>query len=459
MISLRYFLLALTGPRAVFSANSIEVDTNSLLQHIHGFGFSQAFGRASEFQAASTDLQQKALDLLFDTETGAGFSIIRNNIPSTSASTIEPDDPGSPSAAPNYTWNGDDAGQVWFTKQAVSYGVSTIYANAWSAPGFMKTSGDEATPGYLCGTNGHHCTSGDWRQAYANYLVQYVKFYESEGILITHLGFLNEPDWETGYSQMQISPNATEATSFIPILYKTIQNANLDLNVTCCDAVGWSDQKTYTTALMAAGMDSYLDVITSHMYTSDATSNQNTSLPAWVSESGVETSGAPFTTTWYDSGAPNEGMIWASKLATGFIDAGLSAYLFWEGFEINQTQSASHLVDLGSDSEAEGSAILYAFAMWSRFIRPGARRVFTIGSLTDVATAAFVNPDDSVIVVLTNSGDAAQTAQIGFSAKPKAAKAWVTDNDHRVAPTNATLSGAQVKVVAPAHGVVTIKVT
>lgn len=48
---------------------------------------------------------------------------------------------------------------------------------------------------YLCGTPGHDCASGDWRQAYANYLVQYVKFYQQEGLDITHLGFLNEPDF------------------------------------------------------------------------------------------------------------------------------------------------------------------------------------------------------------------------------------------------------------------------
>jgi hypothetical protein len=49
---------------------------------------------------------------------------------------------------------------------------------------------------YLCGTTGHSCSSGDWRQAYANFLVQYVKYYASIGISISHLGFLNEPDYQ-----------------------------------------------------------------------------------------------------------------------------------------------------------------------------------------------------------------------------------------------------------------------
>jgi O-glycosyl hydrolase len=138
-------LVASTAPTA--SAASIKINTGSRLQRIDGFGFSQAFGRASQFQAAAPELRKKALDLLFDTKIGAGFSIIRNWIPSTTALSIEPNSPGSASNAPNYTWDGDDEGQVWFTKQAVSYGVKKIYADAWSAPGYMKTNGDEATPG------------------------------------------------------------------------------------------------------------------------------------------------------------------------------------------------------------------------------------------------------------------------------------------------------------------------
>ncbi|KAJ5642835.1 hypothetical protein N7490_006835 [Penicillium lividum] len=456
MVPLNYFLLALTAPTAVLSASSIVVDTCSVLQQIDGFGFSQAFGRATELEAASADLQKQALDLLFGIEQGAGFSIIRNYIPSSSTSSIEPKNPGSPSTTPNYTWTGDDVGQVWFTKQAVSYGVSTIYADAWSAPGFMKTSGDEATSGYLCGTIGHNCTSGDWRQAYADYLVQYVKFYQSEGLSITHLGFLNEPDYETTYSQMQISSNAQEAISFIPILYETVKGADLDLNITCCDAMGWPDQDTYTTALVAAGMEDYLNVITSHMYTGDATYALETDLPTWISEAGVETSDGGFTTTWHNNGGLNEGMVWAGKLASGFIDAGLSAYLFWEGFENNQTQSASHLVDV-KDGSAEGSAILYAFAMWSRFVRPGAYRVSTSGELADVMPAAFLNTDESIVVILTNNGTTEQSAQIQFDKELDGVEAWVTDNSHRVASTNVRLDGRKAEVAVPAHGVVTVK--
>lgn len=144
---LKLFALASLASQT-FGQTAITVNVATKYQNIDGFGFSQAFGRAKEFQNAAAATSKTALDYLFSTTTGAGFSIIRNRIGSGgSGDSIEPTSPGSPSGTPSYTWDSDDSGQVWFSKQAVSYGVTTIYADAWSAPGFMKTSGSDSTPG------------------------------------------------------------------------------------------------------------------------------------------------------------------------------------------------------------------------------------------------------------------------------------------------------------------------
>lgn len=144
-----YVLVALSGFVASAAAQtSITVNVGTTYQTVAGFGFSQAFGRAAQFQSIASALQKQALDLLFSPSTGAGFTIIRNRIGSGgSGDSIEPNSPGSPSSTPTYVWDNNDSGQVWFSKQAMSYGVSTIYADAWSAPGFMKTSGSDSTPG------------------------------------------------------------------------------------------------------------------------------------------------------------------------------------------------------------------------------------------------------------------------------------------------------------------------
>jgi len=51
--------------------------------------------------------------------------------------------------------------------------VTNVFADAWSAPPFMKTNDSADNGGTLCGVPGATCASGDWRQAYANYLKQY----------------------------------------------------------------------------------------------------------------------------------------------------------------------------------------------------------------------------------------------------------------------------------------------
>lgn len=48
------------------------------------------------------------------------------------------------------------------------------------------------------------CSSGDWRETYADYLVQYIKYYEQEGITIDFLGFLNEPEYRSVFALFNV---------------------------------------------------------------------------------------------------------------------------------------------------------------------------------------------------------------------------------------------------------------
>lgn len=106
-------------------------------QYIDGFGFSLASQRANLITNMSNKTaQRELLDLLFNQTSGAGFSILHNVIGSSpdSASdhmnSIEPNEPASPEAAPEYVWDGKDSGQLWVSQQAVNlYGVNTIYAS------------------------------------------------------------------------------------------------------------------------------------------------------------------------------------------------------------------------------------------------------------------------------------------------------------------------------------------
>jgi O-glycosyl hydrolase len=173
-------------------ASTITLDASTTYQKMIGFGASEAFAHSHQLYNLSEPIRKQALDILFNTTTGAWLTVLRNII---TTGGIEPTSPSSTTKTPTYTWDGSDNGQVWLSKTIQDgYGVKTIYANAWSAPAYMKTNNNVNNGGYLCGVSGETCSSGNWVQAYADYLTQYVKDYNSSGVAISHVGFLNEAD-------------------------------------------------------------------------------------------------------------------------------------------------------------------------------------------------------------------------------------------------------------------------
>jgi glucosylceramidase len=149
------------------AAATVTVNGAVGYQKIDGFGFSEFFGRGAIMhgsQGLSDQKQKEVLDLLLSRSSGAGLSILRLGIASGSGS-IQPVNPGGPNAKPRYVWKGNDDGQVWLAQQAKAYGVNRFYADAWSAPGYMKTNGTDTNGGTLCGLSGAICASGDWRRA------------------------------------------------------------------------------------------------------------------------------------------------------------------------------------------------------------------------------------------------------------------------------------------------------
>lgn len=280
LLLLNAFVARATATPTSTSGISVSVDPNIRFQEIDGFGTSQAFQRAEDIfgkYGLPAVNQSLVLDLLYNEKVGAGFTILRNGIGSSNSSksnfmnSIEPTSPGSPDTSPAYVWDHYNSGQFPLAQQAYARGLKTLYANAWSAPGFMKTNDDENNGGYLCGVTNEPCAGGNWMQAYANYLVQYVHFYKESGVEVTHLGFLNEPQFAASYAGML--SNGTQAADFIRVLAKTVKKSGLDVKITCCDGIGWDDQEAMLAGL-EAGPDpaiNYLDVVTSHGYDSAPT--------------------------------------------------------------------------------------------------------------------------------------------------------------------------------------------
>jgi glucuronoarabinoxylan endo-1,4-beta-xylanase len=384
-------------------APAVVIDGSARYQRIDGFGMSEAFGTANQIRyLGDTPARKQALDLLFDKDSGAGFTILRDLIPSDPGHTMEPTAPASPTDAPTYVWDGSsdatDWGQLWLAKQAKTYGVTAFYNDAWSAPGFMKTNGTEANGGMLCGTPDATCASGDWRQAYADYLVQHAKNWASVGLTPTALGFVNEPNWVAGYSSMLVDP--AQAVDFAKVIGPTLRKSGLPTRLTCCDTIGWPQLPGYTAAVLAdPAARRAVDMFTSHGYAGGPNSTVDTGRkPVWETE--WSNGQGAFDAAWDDGTAPS-GFAWAQNIFDGLTKANLSAFLYWWGIS-NSANSNGSLVLLNGTTLTPAKRY-YSFVNFSRYVRPGAVRLGTRSPDSALETTAFRNRDGSVVVVALNT--------------------------------------------------------
>lgn len=454
--------LVALGQGVAAAASTVTVNGSTTYQRIDGFGFSEAFQRSKMLYAMPEANRRKVLDLLFDRDAGAGFSILRNGIgssPNNSSDwmqTIAPTSPASPSAEPKWVWDGSDNNQVWLSKEAMSYGVKTIYADAWSAPGYMKTNNSDANGGTLCGLPNASCASGDWRQAYANVLLKYLSLYAEAGVPITHVGFLNEPDLSTSYASMQV--NGAQAADFIKVLAKTLTAANSTTRIVCCDTTGWGAQNTMLNDISRdSAAFSALGVASAHGYGGAPTYPLGQSKkPAWQTEWSTFDG---WNGAW-DNGSQASGFTWAGNIMTALTSANVSAFLYWWGAAEKNNNEALIRMDGGNYTV---SARLWAFANFSRFIRPDAVRIGASGTDGNVKVAAFKNVDGSLAVVALNGSNAASSLSFtlnGTGVTSGTAVGYLTNGSNNTKPQSAiAVDGGAFSANVPARSLVTYKIT
>jgi O-glycosyl hydrolase len=459
------FALTAAGVVAVATparaADTATINGATSYQTMAGFGASEGFGEASTVMNASPAVQQQALSLLYSPSSGAGLTILRNEISADSGTTIEPAAPSSPMAAPSYlplASIGQDQGQLWFAQQIkADYGVTNVFADAWSAPPFMKTNDSTDNGGTLCGVPGATCSSGDWRQAYASYLVQYARDYAAAGDPLTYVGPENEANLApSNYDGMTLTPAQT--ANFLDVLGPAVAGSGLSTQVECCATEGWDYAQQYAAAIEAdATASSYTPLFTSHGYTqAPASALSGWTRPAW------ETEWSTFE-TWdpaWDDGTDASGLTWAQHIYTGLTASRLGAFLYWWGSTTPAENGDNEGLIQINGSTVAASGRLWAFANYSRYVRPGAVRIAATSSSSAVDLTAFKNTDGSVAVVALNTATSADPITYSLSGTGTANGATVTPyltnsaSDTAAQPAT-TVSGGAFSATIPARSLVT----
>lgn len=263
----------------------------------------------------------------------------------------------------------------------------------------------------------------------------------------------------TSYASMR--SNAEQVADFLPILHKTLEDAGLDVGIACCEQTGWQATKDMVSQVQAHGVEHLLTTWASHEYTSPIDGPLDTELSVWQSEY-CDLSDR-WNTAWDTGINDGDGFRWASILHRALAVGNVNAYFWWLVVQDEATNDNNNeKLIMVEDGDYFTSKRAWAFAHYSRFIRPDAFRVETRGG--DLSTSAYENKDGSLVVVILNPHFHDETVNLKLiSCRHKntgwgKVTAWLTDEEHDIeeVPVEVDDEG-YVKANLPARGLITIK--
>ncbi len=387
----------------------IYIDPTHTFQTMIGIGGAITDAVAENFSTLSPEKQQEFLEKYYDKEKGIGYSMIRTHINSCDFGydmyTYIAD---YDSTLATFDMSRDTVKRLPLVKKAMETagGTLPLYLSTWSAPAWMKDNnsrihGGKIKPQYL--------------QLWADYVCKYIGAVEAYGIPVWGLTVQNEPmasqTWESCIYTAEEERDYVK-NNLGPTLHKN----------------GYADKKLFiwdhnrdlifhraSTILNDPEAAKYVTGVAYHWYETwtgapmnfDALKMTKATFPdkeLMFSECCIE------GFTW------DKAKDWASGEKYGYsimndLNSGTAAWNDWNillnhyggpTWVKNFCVSPVHVTEEG---ELFYTNIYYYIGHFSKFIRPGAKRLASYSSRAYLLSTSFVNPDGSVAVVVMNQGD------------------------------------------------------
>lgn len=342
-----FICIALMCFNRVQAQNPAVINLDSTHQVIRGFG-------AANILPWRPDMTQSEINKAFGTDDGQlGFSILRLRLPS---------DENSFSA------------NLSTAKAAYSMGV-TLIASPWSPPASMKTN-NNIVDGQL---------SESKYADYAAYLNKFTDYMANNGAPVYAVSVQNEPDITVTYESCDWSPD--QMLKFVKenagiIKTKVIAPESFQFRRDMSDPI-----------LNDSVACANLDIVGGHIYGGGLAAYplaESKGKEVWMTEHLV------LETAWQDNLA-------TGKEILDCMHADMSAYIWWY-----IVRFYGPIYDEGSDSRTPAGAVKgeiskrgYVMSQFSRFVRPGFKRVDTYYSpQRTVYTVAFKDSSTSKVVII-----------------------------------------------------------
>jgi O-glycosyl hydrolase len=167
--------------------------------------------------------------------------------------------------------------------------------------------------------------------------------------------------------------------------------------------------------------------------------------------------------TWdpaWDDGTDASGLTWAQHIYTGLTSANLNAFLYWWGSTTPAENGDNEgLIEIDGSTVAT-SGRLWAFANYSRFVRPGAIRIAAASPASGVDLTAFRNTDGTIAVVALNTSGSSVPMTFSLRGRGVPSDAvstpYLTDSSRDVArQAPATVRDGAFSSTLPARSLVT----
>jgi len=391
---------------------SIFVNTSKLHQTFVGIGAALTDASAETFYKLDEDQQKLFMEAYYSAKKGIGYSLARTIIHSCDFSSesytyIEEGD----SELKTFNIDHDKQFRIPFTKLAIKAagGELTMFASPWSPPAFMKTNNNMLQGGKL---------KLEFYQPWANYYAKFIKAYEKEGIPIWGLSIQNEPmakqTWESCIY------TAEEERDFLknnlgPTLEKEglgdkkiiIWDHNRDLLFERANVI-LSDPEA-NKYVWGSGFHWYEDWKDgTPMYQNVAAVND-----AYPDKKLIFTEGC---NEKYDLSRIEDPKL-AERYGKAMINDFNNGTVAWTDWNIllDETGGPNHVGNLcfapvhgnTQTGELTFTNSYYYIGHFSKFIRPGAKRISTGTTANYLSATSFLNEDGSIVVVALNVSDIA----------------------------------------------------
>ncbi|CAN7227378.1 glycosyl hydrolase [Pseudoduganella sp. LjRoot289] len=397
---------------------TITVDSGRRHQQMAGFGAALSDSSAWLLKQRLAPVQRKALLAeLFGPPPGIALSVARLYLGGSefARSQYSYDDlaPGlSDDGLAQFSIDPDRAYLLPLLTDALANNPDLeLIASPGSAPGWMKTSGS-----LLQGT-----LKPEAYEAYARYLKRYADVYLEEGVPIHAITLQNEPHAEPADTPGMRLDEAARATLIGKHLGPLLEDEGPLI-------LEWDGNRDNAKAPLKVLADKdagkYIAGVAWHCYAGDvaaqaAVAEAHPGKSAYI----TECSGGAWAPAWSDNLTH-----FGRTLVLGATRGNARGILFGNlaldeqgGPRIGGCRGCRGVVTVGADGAVVRNVEYYALAHASRFVRPGAWRIASSASQDGLDSAAFENPDGTLVLIAVNSGAEARpfsvrAAALGFSA-------------------------------------------